>query len=101
MEIAIPTKQPFSFRQSLAFDCRFAPLETATIVDAERIVAAFAADGRGWACELRDGLRVRLADDAPITLARRMADLVGAQDDLAPFYARAAEDPAMVPVIEQ
>jgi DNA-3-methyladenine glycosylase II len=105
MEIHIPTTKPFSFRQSLTFACRFAPLQTAAIIDADRMVAAFAADGRGWACELRerptvaDELVVTLPPGAPEHLATRMSDLVGARDDLRPFYALAAADPAMAPVV--
>ena len=104
MEIKIPTTKPFSFRQSTTFACRFAPLEAAAIIEPDRIVAAFAADGRGWACELRehgDGLVVTLEDAAPTQLATRMSELVGARDDLAPFYALAATDPAMAPVVAE
>jgi len=102
MEIHIPTTKPFSFRQSLTFACRFAPLETAAIIEADRMVAAFAAGGRGWACELRehdDGLVVTLPKGAPKQLATRMSDLVGARDDLRAFYMLAATDPAMAPVV--
>jgi DNA-3-methyladenine glycosylase II len=102
MEIHIPTTKPFSFRQSLTFACRFAPLETAAIIEADRMVAAFAANGRGWACELRErdnDLVVTLPKGAPKHLATRMSDLVGARDDLRPFYALAATDPAMAPVV--
>lgn len=102
MEIHVPTTKPFSFQQSLTFACRFAPLETAAIIDADRMVAAFAAGGRGWPCELRerhDQLVVTLPKGAPKYLATRMSDLVGARDDLRPFYALAAADPAMAPVV--
>lgn len=102
MHIAIATTKPFSFHQTLAFACRFAPLETATIVEPGRLVAAFAHEGRGYTTELRaanDNLSVTLAADAPIQLARRAAELVGASDDLAPFYARAEGDPTMARVV--
>ncbi|MFT3694845.1 MAG: hypothetical protein QM831_16975 [Kofleriaceae bacterium] len=111
MQIAIATTQPFSFAQTLAFACRFKPLETAAIIGPDHMVAAFAHGGRGYAVELRapgarggrvdDNLEVTLADDAPIELARRGADLVGATDDLAPFYARAEGDPTMAKVIQK
>lgn len=102
MQLVIPTTDPFSFTQTLAFACRFAPLETAAIVEPDRLVAAFAHGGRGWACELRErdgSLVVTLADDAPRSLAERAAALVGARDDLGPFYALAEQDPAMRDVI--
>jgi len=102
MQLVIPTTAPFSFAQTLAFSCRFAPLETAAIVEADRLVAAFAHGGRGWSCELREHahqLTVTLADDAPRALADRAAALVGARDDLRPFYALAEQDPAMREVI--
>ncbi|MEP6864490.1 MAG: hypothetical protein ABJE66_27960 [Deltaproteobacteria bacterium] len=102
MKLAIPTVQPFSFDQTLAFSCRFAPLETAAIVEPDRLVAAFAHRGVAWACELRapEGqLTLTVADGAPEHIIRRATDLVGARDDLRPFYALAAADPMMASVV--
>jgi DNA-3-methyladenine glycosylase II len=102
MKLVIPTVPPFSFDQTLAFSCRFAPLETAAIVEPDRLVAAFAHRGVAWACELRapkGQLTLTIADGAPEHVIGRVTDLVGARDDLRPFYALAAADPVMAPVI--
>ena len=102
MKLAIPTVPPFSFDQTLAFSCRFAPLETAAIVEPDRLVAAFAHRGVAWACELRapkGQLTLTVADGAPDHVIGRATDLVGARDDLRPFYALAAADPVMAPVV--
>ena len=104
MKLVIPTQPPFSFDQTLAFACRFAPLETAAIVEPDRLVAAFAHRGVAWACELRapqGKLTLTVAEGAPVHVIDRAADLVGARDDLRAFYAIAASDPAMVPVVKQ
>jgi DNA-3-methyladenine glycosylase II len=102
MKLVIPTVPPFSFDQTLAFSCRFAPLETAAIVEPDRLVAAFAHRGVAWACELRapnNQLTLTVADGAPEHVIGRATDLVGARDDLRPFYALAAADPVMAPVV--
>jgi DNA-3-methyladenine glycosylase II len=104
MQLVIPTRKPFSFAQTLTFARRFAPLETNAILDADSLTAALAAHGRAWPFELRDrdgDLVATLPDGAPPELARRIADFVGADDDLAPFYAAAAGDAPMRPLIAE
>src|SRR5258706_14915461 len=104
MKLVLPTRKPFSFTQSLVFAGRFAPLESAAIVGEDQLTVAFAHGGRGWPVVLRDAdgdLEVTLPDGAPVSLARRAADLVGADDDLGPFYAAAEHDAAMKPVVQQ
>ena len=96
MKLVIPTQPPFSFDQTLAFACRFAPLETAAIVEPDRLVAAFAHRGVAWACELRapqGKLTLTVAEGAPAHVVDRATDLIGARDDLRAFYAIAAGDP--------
>jgi DNA-3-methyladenine glycosylase II len=104
MNLVIPTLPPFSFAQTLAFACGFAPLETAAIVERDRLVAAFAHRGVAWACELRaphGKLTLTVADGAPAHVVERACDLVGARDDLRAFYALAATDPVMAPVVAE
>ncbi|HET9992639.1 MAG TPA: hypothetical protein VFQ65_29095 [Kofleriaceae bacterium] len=104
MKLVIPTIQPFSFDQTLAFACRFAPLETAAIVEPDRLVAAFAHRGVAWACELsapHGKLTLTVAEGAPAHVVDRAVDLVGARDDLRAFYAIAAGDPAMAPIVRE
>src|SRR3569833_1925583 len=104
MKLDFPTQQPFSLDQTLAFACRFAPLETAAIVEPDRLVAAFAHRGVAWACELRapqGKLTLTVADGAPAHVVERAANLVGANDDLRAFYAIAAGDPAMAPIVRE
>jgi len=104
MKLVIPTVKPFSFEQTLAFACRFAPLETAAIVEPDRLVAAFAHRGVAWACELtapQGKLTLTVGEGAPVHVVDRAADLVGARDDLRAFYAIAAGDPAMAPIVRE
>jgi DNA-3-methyladenine glycosylase II len=90
--------QPFSFDQTLEFIRRFPGCQTQTVVGADHVTAAFAASGRGWAVTVRDG-EIELPAGAPRSLARRVADWLGADDDLAAFYEAAAGDRAMQPIV--
>jgi DNA-3-methyladenine glycosylase II len=104
MKLTLPTSKPFSFAQTLVFAGRFAPLEATAIVTSDALTIALADGGRGWPIELRDArgdLEITLPDGAPRRLARRAADVVGASDDLAPFYAAAEHDAAMRPVVRE
>ncbi len=101
MKLPIATTEPFSFDQALTFIRRFPPCRQQVIVDEHGVTAAVAIGGRGHAFTLRaePALTVELAGDAPREVARRAADLVSAADDLAPFYAAAAGDPAFAPIV--
>jgi len=100
MDQLIPIRPPFSFAHALAFARRFAPLCASVHDDA--LIAAVAIGGRAWRFELRargDDVIATVADDAPPALARKIADFIGADDDLAPFYAAAARDAVMSRVV--
>ena len=104
MQLAISTRKPFSFAQTLTFARRFAPLETNAIIDDTSLTAALAAGGRAWPFELREQAGELVAivpSGAPSALGRRIADFIGADDDLTRFYACAASDAAMTPVIAE
>lgn len=95
MELPIPTRAPFAFEHTLRFIARFAPCRSATIVTPRSVTAAVAVGGRGWPFTLRERrgrLVAEVPDGAPAVLARRAAELVGADDDLAAFYAAARGD---------
>jgi DNA-3-methyladenine glycosylase II len=98
MKLSFATTRPFSFEQTLAFIRRFPGCQTQTAVGPDHVTAAFAADGRGWAVTIRDG-SIELPPGAPRSLVRRAADWIGAGDDVARFYAAAAGDRAMQPIV--
>src|SRR5580704_9528609 len=99
MPTTIPTQQPFSFPQALAFIRRFPACQHDTIVDDASVTAALAVDGRGHAFTVREHGDAVVLDTEPGTparvrseLARSAAAFLGANDDLAPFYAAARGD---------
>jgi len=104
MQLVIPTRKPFSFAQTLTFARRFAPLATSAIIDDTSLTAALGAGGRAWPFEVRERggeVVASVADGAPEGLARRISDFLGAGDDLTRFYAAAAGDAAMRPVVAE
>ena len=96
MQLAIPTTQPFSFAQTLAFLRRFPPCQRQYVIGDDSLTAAMTVQGRAVAFTLRDGLTVELADDVPAVtrdaVVAQATAFVGARDDLAAFYAVAAGD---------
>ena len=92
------TTQPFSFDQTLEFIRRFPGCQTQTAVGEDHVTAAFAANGRGWAVTVRAG-EIELPAGAPRSLGTRVADWLGANDDLGAFYQAAAGDRAMQPIV--
>ncbi len=104
MRITIPTRQPFSFAQTLSFMARFPPCQQATILTGDAVTAAVAIGGRAWPFtirEVRGKVVVDVPDRAPAEqLARRAADLIGADDDLTALYAAAKTDAPFRPVID-
>jgi DNA-3-methyladenine glycosylase II len=99
MKLTIPTTEPFSFEQTLTFIRRFPGCQTQVRVDGDVVTAAFAANGRGWAVTLRDGVTLELPAGAPRDLARRAAEWIGADDDVGALYTAARGDRAFAPVI--
>jgi len=102
----IPTRPPFSFEQALTFISRFPACRCDTILERDRVSAAFAIDGKAYAFSLSGSLdRVtvevhgRASPAITREVARRATAFLGAGDDLAPFYRAAVGDAPLVQVI--
>lgn len=97
--VITPTR-PFALAQTLAFLRRFPPCQGDFVVDDDQLAGVFAAGDRAAAFTLlARGDRLIVETDAPEAV-RRVADLIGAHDDVAGFYAAAAGDAAFAPVID-
>ncbi|MBA3394531.1 MAG: hypothetical protein H0T89_17935 [Deltaproteobacteria bacterium] len=98
MNLQIHVREPFSFSQTLTFLRRFLPCQEDFVLTADSLTAAVTVAGRAVTFTIReaDGLWLACEDalDAPALLARA-SELIGARDDLASFYATAANDPPM------
>jgi DNA-3-methyladenine glycosylase II len=94
----VPARSPFSLQQALVFMRRFPAFADEAIIADDRVTAALAIGGRGYAFTLREE-RGKLVLDSDAPLARKVADLVGADDDLAPFYAAAESDRCFAPIV--
>jgi len=105
MKLALPTRQPFSFAQTLTFVGRFAPCRDECVLAPDALTAAILIAGKPVAFTLRGrGNHVEL--EAPDgldreLLVRRARDFIGADDDVATFYAAARGDAPMTGLIEQ
>lgn len=100
MKLPLPTRAPFSFSQTLAFVRRFPPCRGQYVVTDDALTAAVVVAGRPTAFTVRaDSVEVERGVDAPAVRARA-AHLIGADDDLAGFYAAAAGDAAFAPILE-
>jgi len=95
--------RPFSFEHSLQFIRRFPPCADEVIVEPDRVTAAISIDGRAYTFTVRgagDAVVVDVDDRAvAATLVRRAGAFLGIADDLGPFYAAAAGDPAMAEAV--
>jgi DNA-3-methyladenine glycosylase II len=91
----ISTSQPFSFAQTLAFARRFPPCRHQLVVRDDSLTAAVVVGGRPIAFTLSGTGALEL--DVP-AVAEHAARMVGANDDVAAFYARA--DAHMQPIID-
>lgn len=109
MTIDLPVSQPFSFAQTLAFARRFRPCQNDYVLTEDSLTAAVAIDGQPVPFTIQErpagaggGLTVEVAEPAhaPLLL-QRAADLIGAGDDVAGLYARAAGDRPFQALIEQ
>jgi DNA-3-methyladenine glycosylase II len=95
MKLTVVTRQPFSFDQTLTFIKRFPPCQAETVVTDDSVTAAVSIGGRAWPFTLRGSrnLTLEAPDGAPRSIARRAADFIGANDDLAALYRAAESDP--------
>lgn len=102
MKIAIPTTKPFSFRQSLTFIRRFPAMQGDFQLGDDSLTGAIAIDDRAVAFTLTGESELEL--EAPkqhaAAIAQRVADFVGANDDLGPFYRAAEADRPFQPLLE-
>jgi DNA-3-methyladenine glycosylase II len=94
MQLAV--RPPFSFARTLDFLRSFPPCQGDFVLGADSLAGALALGDRAVSFTVRADLS--LETDAP-EVAVAVADLLGARDDLAPFYAAAAGDRAFAPLV--
>lgn len=105
---------PFDFGQSLAFLGLFAPTRAEQALTARSLTKVIAVDGQALLCHVADAgsvdaprLDYTLRSDRPIAagVERAARDRLGfylsLDDDLRPFYAIGAADPAFAPIIRR
>ncbi|HVY44594.1 MAG TPA: hypothetical protein VHB21_01895 [Minicystis sp.] len=105
----ITPRSPFDFAHTLDFVCGFSPMAGEQEVHAARLRKAHEIGGRAVLVDVEPGaagaLRVRLTADGELVASVRAAALdrvrftLSLDDDLAPFYAIAARDPAFSPIV--
>ncbi len=99
----IPTRKPFSLAQAITFMKRFPAFASEAAFGAEHVTFPIAAGRRAHGVTLREQrgrVVLEVADDAPVdVLGRRAAEVLGADDDLAGFYAAAESDASFAPVV--
>ena len=95
MQLAVA--QPFSLARTLAFLRSFPPCQGDFLLTENTLTGALALGDGAAAFTLRGDTAPTF--HGPPALAGAAADLVGAGDDLAPFYAAAAGDRAFAPLV--
>ncbi|MBK9036270.1 MAG: hypothetical protein IPL61_34335 [Myxococcales bacterium] len=108
-ELVIPVRAPFDFAQTRARIAGFPPCQGAFVLDDDAVLGAYAVGDHAIAWRLGPGptpsaLRLELPGTPPVAVAaevaRLVAALVSADDDLGEFYARAADDhPALRAIV--
>jgi DNA-3-methyladenine glycosylase II len=105
MQRTIPTRQPFSFAQSLTFIRRFPPCQGDYVLTDDSLTAAVCIAGEAVPFTLSETagtLRVELADARHAgAIVARAAHFVGADDDLSELYAAAKHDEAFGGLVAQ
>jgi DNA-3-methyladenine glycosylase II len=103
MKHAIPTTQPFSFRQTLAFVRRFMPIRSDYVLGESSLTAAIAIGGRAIEFTISGDreLVVEPPKQHAATVVRRASDFIGAADDVTAFYRAANGDRHFRPLVEQ
>lgn len=100
-DLVVPVRAPFDFAQTRARIASFPPCQGAFVLDGDAILGAHVVGATAIAWRLRPGptaaaLRLDLSGPPPAASAaevtRLVSALVGADDDLGGFYARAADD---------
>ena len=95
----IPTCSPFRLAQSIAFLRRFPPCAGDFVLTEDSITAAICVDREPVVFTLRERRGALHVDTTDARVAGCAGDFVGASDDVAAFYAAAAGDAAMAPLI--
>lgn len=104
--LTLTTTRPFSFPRALEFMGRFPACRDACLLAPDHVTTAVAVGDRAHAFTLRErGGNVVLETSAPrathAPLQRHAEHLLGARDDLAPFYAAADGDAPIAKLIDQ
>ncbi|MGE5186191.1 MAG: hypothetical protein ACM31C_29250 [Acidobacteriota bacterium] len=99
----IPTCAPFSLAQAITFMRRFPAFASEAVFGPAHVTFPIAAGKRAHAVTLREQrgrVVLEVADDAPVdVLGRRAAEVLGADDELAGFYAAAEGDASFAPIV--
>jgi DNA-3-methyladenine glycosylase II len=114
MSLAIRPVAPFDFSRSLGFLEGFGPMRDEQTLTPSTLTKALSCDGRavGFRVRQKGGverptLDVELFSEHPLgaglwrDVLGRVQRLLTTGDDLAPFYALAAKDPAMAPLLTE
>jgi DNA-3-methyladenine glycosylase II len=110
MSLAIRPVQPFDLGRSLDFLGGFSPMHGEQTVTRSEVTKAVSCDGEPVVFRVRatrrgDALDVDLFSSATLRAARwrkvldRVRAFLSTDEDITPFYARAADDPAMAPLV--
>jgi DNA-3-methyladenine glycosylase II len=107
-------RPPFDFRQSLRFLRSFAPAQGEVVLDDASLTMATSVAGRAIAFQVisvdscaapRLGYRLYstrpIGSDVANAVADRISFFLSLEDDLAPFYELARQDPDFRPVVEE
>jgi DNA-3-methyladenine glycosylase II len=100
MNLAIPVRAPFDFAHTRAFVQSFPPCARDLVIEDDAVIGALAIGDAavGWRLSPGEDGALAIEIEGPASAAPRAArahaDFVGADDDLADFYARAAGDAA-------
>ena len=105
MRTSLPTRQPYSFDQTVAFIRRFPPCQGEYVVEDDALTAAVTVGGRAVPLTIhRTGKTLEVetprAADMP-AVAAHAAHWIGADDDVGALYAAARGDAAFSALIEQ
>jgi len=104
--LTLTTTRPFSFSRSLEFMGRFPACRDACVFEPDQVTTAVAVGDRAYAYTLRERAgQVVLESSAPREIQAKLQHhaehLLGARDDLGPFYAAANGDTAITTLIDQ
>ena len=106
-EVGLAARAPFAFEHSLSFLCSFPPTNGEQLIERRALTKAVSIEGRAALVTVREtnaGLRCAVITRAalsPLSLERvvsRARFQLSLDDDLTPFHALAADDPAFAPL---